>query len=137
MESAWTLLSWGPEGWLDDLAAGVFVTVSLALATLPLGLVIGFFVAVAKQSSEPSLRLAGNIYTTIFRGLPELLTLFMVYFGAQIGVQQVVRLVKPDAAVEINSFIAGMVALAVVLSSYASEVFLAAFRAIPRGQYEG
>ena len=39
----------------------------------------------------------------------------MVYFGAQIGVQQVVHLVKPDAAVEINSFIAGMIALAVVL----------------------
>ena len=58
---------------------------SLALATLPLGLVIGFFVALAKQSNEPSLRLAGNIYTTIFRGLPELLTLFIIFFGAQIG----------------------------------------------------
>ncbi len=132
-----TLLSFGPEGWGDDIAAGLLVTLSLSLATLPIGLLIGFFVAVAKKSTEPALRLAGNIYTTIFRGLPELLTLFMVYFGAQIGVQQVVHLVKPDAAVEINSFIAGMVALAVVLSSYASEVFLAAFRAIPRGQYEG
>ena len=88
MQSAWTLLSWGPEGWLDDIAYGVFITVSLALATLPVGLLIGFFVALAKQSSEPSLRLAGNIYTTIFRGLPELLTLFLVYFGAQIGLQQ-------------------------------------------------
>ena len=38
---------------------------------------------------------------------------------------------------EINSFVAGMVALGVVFSSYASEVFLSAFRAIPRGQYEG
>ena len=137
MESAWTLLSWGPEGWLDDLASGVFVTVSLALATLPVGLFIGFFVAVAKQSSEPSLRLAGNIYTTIFRGLPELVTLFLVYFGAQIALQNIVHLFNPEATVEINSFISGMVALGVVFSSYSSEVFLSAFRAIPRGQYEG
>jgi polar amino acid transport system permease protein len=133
----WTLLSFGPEGWGDDIARGVFVTLSLALATLPFGLLVGFLIALAKQSSEPSLRLAGNIFTTIFRGLPELLTLFLVYFGAQIGIQQVVRLFRPDASVEINSFVAGMIALGVVFSSYASEVFLSAFRAIPHGQYEG
>ena len=137
MQSAWTLLSWGPEGWIDDIAWGVFVTVSLALATLPFGLLAGFLVALAKQSPEPTLRLAGNIYTTIFRGLPELLTLFVVFYGAQIGVQQVVRLFSATATVEINSFLAGMIALGVVFSSYASEVFLSAFKAIPQGQYEG
>jgi polar amino acid transport system permease protein len=138
MESSiWTLLSWGPEGWSRSIAYGVFITVSLALATLPLGLFIGFLIALAKQSSEPSLRLAGNIYTTIFRGLPELLTLFLVFYGAQLGIQQVARMFDPNAAIEINSFVAGMVALGVMFSSYASEVFLSAFRAIPAGQYEG
>lgn len=137
MQSVWTLLSWGPEGWIDDIAYGVFITVSLAAATLPVGLAIGFFVAVAKQSEERSLRLAGNIYTTIFRGLPELLTLFLVYYGVQIGLQNVVRIFDPEATVEVNSFVSGMVALGVVFSSYSSEVFLSAFRAIPKGQYEG
>lgn len=137
MTSAWTLLSWGSEGWLDEIAWGVFITVSLALATLPLGIVAGFFIALAKRSEEPSLRLAGNIYTTIFRGLPELLTLFLVYYGVQIGLQNVVRTFNPDASIEVNSFVSGMVALGVVLSAYASEVFLSGFRAIPRGQYEG
>lgn len=137
MQSAWTLLSWGPQGWLDDIAYGAFVTVALALATLPVGLLIGFLIALAKQSNERSLRLAGDIYTTIFRGLPELLTLFLVFFGAQIGIQQAVHLFNPEATVELNSFVSGMIALGVVFSSYASEVFLSAFRAIPRGQYEG
>lgn len=137
MQSVWTLLSWGPQGWLDDIAHGAFITVSLAAATLPVGLFIGFVVALAKRSREPSLRLAGNIYTTIFRGLPELLTLFLVFYGAQIGIQQLIRLVNPEATVEVNSFVSGMVALGVVFSSYASEVFLSAFRAIPLGQYEG
>ena len=137
MQSAWTLLSWGPQGWLDDIGYGVFVTASLAVATLPVGLAIGFFVALAKQSPEPSLRIAGNIYTTIFRGLPELLTLFLVFYGAQIGLQKLIHLVDPEATVEVNSFVSGMVALGVVFSSYASEVFLSAFKAVPLGQYEG
>jgi polar amino acid transport system permease protein len=137
MKSVWTLLSWGSEGWLDEIAYGVFITVSLAAATLPFGLLVGFFVALAKQSSEPSLRLAGTVYTTIFRGLPELVTLFLVYYGAQIGIQTLIRTIKPDATVDVNTFISGMVALGVVFSAYVSEVFLSAFRAIPRGQYEG
>ena len=137
MQSAWTLLSWGPQGWLDDIAYGAFVTVSLALATLPVGLAIGFLIALAKQSDEPSLRLAGNVYTTIFRGLPELLTLFLVFFGAQISLQKLFQLFEPGASIEVNAFVSGMIALGVVFSSYASEVFLSAFKAIPKGQYEG
>ena len=94
--------------------------------------------ALAKHSSEPSLRLAGNIYTTIFRGLPELLTLFIVFFGVQIVLQKLVqRLPARTRRVDVNAFVSGMIALALVFSSYASEVFLSAFRAIPRGQYEG
>lgn len=137
MEPTLVLLSFGSEGWGDQIAAGVLVTVSLALATLPLGLAVGFFVALGKQSPEPSMRFAANIYTTLFRGLPELLTLFLVYFGAQIGIQQFLRLFDETATLEINSFVAGMIALGAVFSSYASEVFLSAFRAIPQGQYEG
>ena len=132
-----TLIGFGPEGWGDEILLGVGVTVSLALATLPFGLLVGFLVALGKQSAEPSLRLASNIYTTIFRGLPELLTLFLVYFGVQIGAQQLLALFGYTGGVTINSFVAGMIALGVVFSSYASEVFLSAFRAIPRGQYEG
>lgn len=137
MEGTITLLGFGSTGWGDEIAAGVLVTVTLALATLPFGLAVGFLIAIAKQSEEKSLRLAANIYTTIFRGLPELLTLFLVFYGVSLGVQRVVQFFNPQAVVEINAFVAGMVALGVVFSSFASEVFLSAFRAIPRGQYEG
>ena len=129
-----TLLSWGPDGWLDEIMRGVLVAVSLALATLPVGLALGFLVALAKQSAEPNLRIAGNVYTTIFRGLPELLTLFLIYFGVALPL---FTYLFPNGGDQATSFAAGMVALAFVFSSYASEVFLSAFRAIPRGQYEG
>lgn len=137
MEQTLTLLSFGPDGWGDQIASGVLVTVSLALATLPLGLVVGFLLALAKQSDEKALKMAAEIYTTIFRGLPELLTLFLVYFGLQIGIREAVSALGFETQVEINSFLAGMIALGVVFSAFASEVFLSAFRAIPAGQYEG
>ncbi|OHV88198.1 ABC transporter permease [Mesorhizobium sp. ORS 3428] len=136
-QSIWTLLSWGPEGWSDDIASGVLVTIALALATLPIGLVIGFFVAFAKQHEEPSLRLAANVYTTVFRGLPELVTLFLFFFGMPLILQHLVRFFWPAATVDVNSFVAGLIVLSLIFSSYTSEVFLSAFRAIPKGQYEG
>ncbi|APG84733.1 ABC transporter permease [Sinorhizobium americanum] len=131
-----TLLACGDTGWGDEIAYGFLVNASLAIATLPLGLVIGFFIALAKQSNERSLRLAANIYTTIFRGLPELLTLFIVYYGLQILVQQFLATLGYEGPVEINAFAAGMIALGVVFSAYCSEVLLSAFKAIPQGQYE-
>ncbi len=137
MDEALTLISFGPNGWGDEIAAGTLLTVSLALATLPFGLALGFLVALAKNSGEPSLRAAANIYTTIFRGLPELLTLFIVYYGAQILIQQLVGVIAPGTFIQINSFVAGMVALGFVFSSYASEVFLSAFKGIKQDQYEG
>ncbi len=138
MTEALALLGFGPTGWGDEILAGVGVTIALALATLPVGLTIGFFVALGKQSEEQTIRLAANIYTTIFRGLPELLTLFIVFYGAQIGIQTAYAWITgSETVIEVNAFVSGMIALGVVFSSYASEVFLSAFRAIPKGQYEG
>jgi len=128
------LLQFGANGWGDELAAGALVTIALSLATLPVGLVVGFFVALGKQSCDPLVRIAAQIYTTIFRAVPELLTLFLVYYGAQFGITALLGAFGGNF--QISPFLAGMVALGLVLSAYASEVFLSAFRAIPVGQYE-
>ncbi len=137
MDRTLTLLSFGPNGWMDQIMYGFLVTGGLALATLPFGLFIGFLLALAKQSEVKQLRLAAEIYTTIFRGLPELLTLFLVYFGLQIGFRQTLLFFGVEGGIEINSFLAGMMALGVVFSAFSSEVLLSAFKAIPVGQYEG
>lgn len=130
------LLSCGDTGWGDEIASGVYVTASLAAITLPFGLILGFLVALGKRSDDAYARLAANIYTTIFRGLPELLTLFIVYYGLQILIQYLLSAIGIDQGIEINAFFAGMIALGVVFSAYCSEVLLSAFQAIPRGQYE-
>jgi His/Glu/Gln/Arg/opine family amino acid ABC transporter permease subunit len=94
------------------------------------------FLALAKQTEVRSLRTAANIYTTIFRGLPELLTIFMIYFGLQIAVREVAIALGFERGFDINSFFAGTIALSLVFSAYASEVLSSAFKAIPKGQYE-
>lgn len=131
------LLSCTDKGWGDEIASGFYVTASLAICTLPVGLIIGFLLALAKQSGEGQLRTAADIYTTIFRGLPELLTLFIIYFGLQIVLQNFAASIGYDGSIEINSFFAGMIAIGTVFSAYCAEVLQSAFKAIPQGQYAG
>lgn len=130
-----SLFSFGPGGWGDELAAGVLVTIELAVATLPFGLALGFAVALAKRSDRRALNWLGNLFTTVFRGLPELLTIFIVYFGSQLLAQKIVSLFS-DSTVTFPGFIAGFVALGIVFAAYASEVFVGALGNIKRGQYE-
>jgi polar amino acid transport system permease protein len=127
---ALALLSFGPDGWGDELAAGAWLTLRLALATLPFGLVLGLAVALMRDSGRSVLRIPSNVFTTVFRGLPELLTLLLVYFGGQM------LLARIFGEMEVSAFIAGLVALGLVFAAYASEVFLGALRAVGRGQYE-
>jgi amine acid ABC transporter, permease protein, 3-TM region, His/Glu/Gln/Arg/opine family len=131
-----TLMACGNDGWGDEIIRGFYLTMALAVVTLPIGLALGFFVALAKQSESRLLTISSNIYTTIFRGLPELLTIFMIYYGLQIAVRNLLGLMGIQSSFEINAFAGGVIALTLVFSAYASEVLNSAFKAIPKGQYE-
>jgi polar amino acid transport system permease protein len=116
--------------WSHELALGAAMTVGLALATLPFGLAFGLAAALAKDSKSALLRGAGEAYTTIFRGLPELLTLLLIYYGLQILIQDA------GLSLTISPFAAGLIALSLVFGAYSSEVFFAALRGVERGQIE-
>ena len=128
-------MRFGSGGWGDELAAGALLTIELALATLPIGIILGFLIALLRRSKSRWPGRLASVYTTIFRGLPELLTIFIVYYGGQRLLQSLVRLFS-DTPVEVNGFFAGMIALGLVLSAFASEVFTGAFRGIGSGQHE-
>jgi polar amino acid transport system permease protein len=135
LSNLFDLLRWGPDGWADELASGTAITIGLSLATLPIGIILGFFISLGRQAADPLVRGSAQIYVTVFRGLPELLTLFVVYYGSQAAINAASNTLF-GTSLEISPFLAGMVALGLVMSSYASEVFLSAFRGIPRGQFE-
>lgn len=128
---ALTLLSWGNTGWLDEIAWGVVITIALALCTAPLALGLGFAASLARQSQHAELRLASRLYTTIFRALPELVTLFLIFFGLPLLLRGL------GLSIGVPTFVAGWLALGLTIGAYVAEVFTSAFRAIPSGQYEG
>lgn len=136
MQDIVALLAFGPDGWGDELLAGTWLTIRLALATFPIGLAIGLAVALLKLSPSRWKRAAGNLYTTVFRGLPELLTIFIVYYGGQILLARVVQIFAPQTNLQVSGFIAGMVALSLVVGAFSSEIFHAAIRGIAAGQTE-
>lgn len=131
------LFSFGDTGWGDELLRGLLVTIQLALATLPLGLLIGFIFAFASLSKFFALRAVGIGYTTVLRGLPEILTLFVVYNGAGLAINSLVKWWNPEAgSVNFSPFLAGVIALGMVFGAYAAEVIRGAFNSLDKGQSE-
>ncbi|MCI5099887.1 ABC transporter permease [Phaeobacter italicus] len=131
------LFSYGDAGWGDEILRGLAITVQLAVVTLPVGLLLGFLAAAASMSRLLPLRLLGFGYTTVMRGLPEILTLFVVYNGAGLLVNAVLRWWAPEAApTDFSPFAAGVVALGMVFGAFAAEVLRGAFQSLDSGQAE-
>jgi putative lysine/arginine/ornithine/histidine/octopine transport system permease protein len=114
--------------YLPLLLQGLRMTLTLAVATLLLGLALGMLLALAKLSPRAWLSRPVYAVTNFLRGIPEFLILLVIYFG---GTQALGRF-----GIEIGPFAAGLTALSLVFASYASETFRAAFQAVPRGQTE-
>lgn len=131
------LFSYGDAGWGDEIVRGLAITVQLAIATLPVGLVLGFAAAFASLSKFRPLRYMGYGYTTIMRGLPEILTLFVVYNGVGLLLTIVQRWWNPDGIpTDFSPFAAGVVALGMVFGAFAGEVLRGAFNSLDKGQTE-
>ena len=124
------------HGFGVQLAAGTLVTAGLALASLAGGLLLGIAGAVARMSRRRPLRAAALGYTTAVRGVPELLVVLIVYFGASAAIGRVAALFGVTGFYELNPFLAGVSALSLTFGAYATEVLRGAFLAVPPGQAE-
>lgn len=123
-------------GWGRQIAKGVLVTVEVAVLALLLGLLWGILGALAKLSASRILRMLGNIYTSVIRGIPELLIIFMVYFGGTVTLTALNEHLFGGGYVEISSLVAGVFALSLVFGAYAAENIRSGIMVIPHGQIE-
>lgn len=131
------LLAFGDLGWGDEMLRATGMTIAVACAAFVLGLAIGMVGAAAKLSDSFILRLLGDIYTTVVRGIPELLIIYLLFFGSSLAIMAVLRGVFAyDGYVELNSFTIGAIAVGVVSGAYSTEVIRGAVQAVPRGQIE-
>jgi polar amino acid transport system permease protein len=130
-------LSFGDAGWGDELLQGLGVTLALALTTLPVGLLLGLLVAALALFGARPARALALAFSTTLRGLPELLTLFIIYHGVGMGLNALLRWYDPAAGyLELSPFIAGVLALGLVFAAYSSEVWRGAWQALDGGQRE-
>src|SRR5471030_268086 len=122
-------------GFGPALAAGALMTVQLALTALCLGLVLGLLGALAKTSPYKFLQWVGGTYSTIVRGIPELLWVLLIYFGT-VNLMRAIGEYVGIPGLELNAFAAGVIALGLCFGAYATEVFRGAILAIPKGHRE-
>lgn len=130
------LLAFGDTGWGDELLHGLGVTLALSLATFPVAIFLSFVIHWAKTSKRRPVRFVAHGYTTIFKTLPEILTLLILYYQSQAVVNWVADLIMPGSHLSVSPFLAGLIALSLVISAYGSEVVRGSLNAIGKGQTE-
>ncbi|HEV2678257.1 MAG TPA: ABC transporter permease subunit [Aliidongia sp.] len=119
------------KGFGAQIATGAGLTLLVAALSLVIGLAIGGLGAAAKLSGSRPLRVIADAYTTLMRGVPELLILLLLYFGGTVLLTWVA-----GEYVEVNGLGAGLFALSLLCGAYTTEVLRAAIQSVPRGQLE-
>ncbi|HKR44318.1 ABC transporter permease subunit [Paraburkholderia sp. CNPSo 3272] len=134
--SLFNTLGLGPDGWGSVLLLGALMTVVLTLAALAIGAVFGALIAAAKLSRLRVLRVFGDFYTTVFRGVPELLVIYLFYFGGSSLVTTVGQWFGAEGFVGVPPFAVGAFAVGMISGAYQAEVYRAAVLAVARGELE-
>jgi len=114
---------------------GTWQTIQLSLLSLVVAFVLGLLGAGAKLSKNRALRGIATVYTTLIRGVPDLVLMLLLFFSLQIWLNQVTDLLNLDQ-IDISPFIAGVITLGFIYGAYFTETFRGAFLSVPRGQYE-
>ncbi|WP_458376770.1 ABC transporter permease [Pseudomonas pergaminensis] len=128
--SASSLKGFGPL-----LLEGAWMTVKLSLSSLALSVLLGLIGASAKLSSLKLLRLPAQLYTTLIRGVPDLVLMLLIFYSLQTWLT-LITVALGWEYIEINPFVAGVITLGFIYGAYFTETFRGAMLAVPRGQVE-
>ena len=116
---------------------GTKITLLVGLSAVPIALGLGLLGAWAKLSGNALARSIAGAYTTVVRGVPELVLILLVYYGVTVLLQRLLSLATGgDVVVDIDPFTAGTLTLGVIYGAFTTEVFRGAFQALDRGQIE-
>ncbi|RWR33652.1 ABC transporter permease subunit [Sinirhodobacter populi] len=130
------LLGFGPQGWGFLLLKAAGTTIAAAICGFFLGSLFGLLGAALKLSSLLAPRMIGQFYTTIFRGVPEILIVYLLFFGGSVAVTQVMNLGGFPGFYSLPVFVIGVIAIGLVSGAYQTEAYRAAFLRLNRGQIE-
>ncbi len=130
------LMGFGEGGWGPDMLKATAMTVAVALSGFFFGIVLGILGAAAKLTRVAVLGTLAEIYTTVFRGVPNLLVIYLFYFGSSSALSAVAALFGAQGFVGAPAFLIGALAIGVVSGAYETEVFRGAYLALNKGELE-
>jgi arginine/ornithine transport system permease protein len=123
------------HGYFPFILAGMLLTVQVAVVSLGISVVLGILAAVARLSKSRIARAVAVLYTTIIRGVPDLVLMTLIFFGGQVLVNRI-----GDAMgwgyIGISPFVAGVLSIGFIFGAYMAETFRGAILAVPAGEIE-
>jgi len=130
------LAGYGPQ-----IAAGTVTTVELSVLSLLVSFILGLLGASAKLSKSKYLRGAATVYTTLIRGVPDLVLMLLIFYSLQIWINDLTDWIDNlqdtyDIEIQLNPFTSGVITLGFIYGAYFTETFRGAFLAVPKGQME-
>ena len=130
------LLAFGDTGWGDELFYATLMTIAVSITAMFIGFLFALIFTPLKLSKNKFLNFIANSYTTIIRGVPELLVIYLFFFGGTGAVMYVASIFGYNEYIEINAFITGAFAIGIISGAYSTEVFRGAIQSIDEGQFE-
>ena len=130
------LLYFGDNGWGDELFIATLMTIAVSITAMLIGFLFALIFTPLKLSKYKILNLIGNFYTTVIRGVPELLVIYLFFFGGSGAIMYVASIFGYFEYIEINAFITGSFAIGIISGAYSTEVFRGAIQSIDKGQFE-
>lgn len=128
------------KGYGPELLSGAVVTIELAFLSLALALVLGLIGAAAKLSNSRVAVGVATTYTTLIRGVPDLVMMLLFYYGGQVCVNMLSDYIwdtyEVDFFFQFNPFISGVITIGLIFGAYMTETFRGAFLAVETGQIE-
>ncbi len=129
------VLSFGPKGFGDELLLGAARTLFIAASAFAMGLALGLLGASAKLYGGKTARAVAQFYTTIVRGIPELVLILFLFYAGTRGISALGEALG-FGQIDINGMLAGIIVLGFVQGAYSTEVLRGAIEAVPFGQLE-
>ena len=130
------LLAFGDTGWGDELFRATLMTIAVSITAMLIGFSFAAIFTPLKLSKFKFLNLIANIYTTVIRGVPELLVIYLFFFGGSGAIMFVASIFGYSEYIEINAFVTGSFAIGIISGAYSTEVFRGAIQSIDKGQFE-
>lgn len=116
------------HNFFDIILSGTKTTLSVSLVSLGVGLILGLLMAAGELKHSP-LKIIFYLWNLMIRGLPEIFVIFVCYFGITLLLTQLT-----GHYVNINAFDSGVIALSIIFAAYASQIFIAAYHTLPKGE---